>query len=123
MGSWKALRGGWDHDVPVAQRRAKLAMVALLVIAASHVFTAVVGLWQVQLLGDLDGPHASLETLKLVGTLLQVAGAAELGLVIVTGVLFLRWLAWTVTTARAMIGTPHLGWTASKAVWGFFIPF
>lgn len=53
---------------------------------------------------------------------LVVAGhLAQMTMLVVTAVLFLRWLSLVVTLSRTTSTTP-LRWTASEAVWGFFIP-
>lgn len=124
MSRWKELREGWDREVSVSRGRARYAVLALAATAATHAFRIMVAAWQIALLNDAaGGAQVSMETLQLSDTLFQGAAFVELGLLLVTGVLFLRWLARTVTTARTMIAEPHLRWTASQAVWGFFIPF
>lgn len=123
MSNWKDLREGWDHDVSVARGRAKPAVVALIAIAVMQGVAGITSFWQIELLGSLAGGQISMETLTLSDSVFQMVSFAQLGLLLVTGVLFLRWLAKTVTAARTMVGEPHLPWTASQAVWGFFIPF
>lgn len=91
-----------------ASVRATWATGALFVTLGVRVYVIAIGLL----------PSMSAET----AFSLTAAGAlAEKAMLVVTAVLFLRWLALVVTLSRATSTTP-LRWTASAAVWSFFIP-
>jgi hypothetical protein len=111
------------QGVKIARRHGKAAVAALFVTAALRVYSAGVASWQIGLLDDLQRGVAETSTLQLSDTLFQAGGVAELVMLLVTGVLFLRWLAQAVKVARDLQVSPPLAWTPSQAVWGFFIPF
>lgn len=97
---------------------------ALIVTAALHVHSAGVAAWQISLLEDVElGRAPNLASLQLGDTLLQSGAVAEIVMRLITGVLFLRWLSQAVRVTRELQVSPHLSWTPSAAVWGFFIPF
>jgi hypothetical protein len=99
---WDAVRTDWTREVAVERSRARVAMGALAATALLHVLLA------------------GAATANSAGALEALSGA-ELALLIVTAVVFLRWLARAVSTA-SMMSTIRLKWTSSAAVWSFFMP-
>lgn len=107
----------------MARQRGKLAVAALIVTAGVRVISLGVTAWQVSLLDGVEGGVTTKASLELSDTLYTAAVLAELGMLLITGVLFLRWLAKMVGVVRDLQVSPHVPWTPSQAVWGFFIPF
>lgn len=105
-----------DRVVSEAHGRAVWAVRALFATAIASVYVIAAMAWQSALGDPSNGiwqrDRASSVFDGLVHPLLRLLTAA----------LFLRWLARTVTAARDLTFSPPLTWTASKAVWGFFIP-
>lgn len=122
MSAWESRRDMWALDVSTAQKRARLTVGALAVTIGLHVYQSVVSGWQLSLVGGVASGQTSQSSLELSDTLFQLGALAQVAVLLVTGVLFLMWLAKTVGATRAMITLP-LRWTPSQAVWGFFIPF
>ena len=112
-----------SQGVKMARRRGKAAVAALIVTAVIRVYTAGVASWQIGLLDDLQRGVSQTSTLQLSDSLFRAGAIAEIGMLLLTGVLFLRWLAQAVKAARDLQVSPPLAWTPSQAVWGFFIPF
>ena len=112
-----------NKGVKAARSRGKAAVVALIVTAVVRAYMASVAAWQVSLLGDVQRGVVQNGTLALSDTLFTAGAVMQLVMLLITGVLFLRWLAQMVNTARDLQVSPPLAWTASQAVWGFFIPF
>lgn len=112
-----------SRGVESVRQRGKAAVAALIATAVIRVFTAGVASWQIGLLGDLQRGAPPTSTLQLSDTLFLAGGVAELVLLLITGILFLRWLSQAVKVARDLQVSPPLAWTPSQAVWGFFIPF
>lgn len=102
MDDWTRRRAEWDEGCRVASSRARLAIVALVATAASRTF--VFGM------DALSEPRV-----------MALGQVVELGLVVLTTIAFLRWLARMVSLASAMSRLP-LRWNASTAVWSFFMP-
>ncbi len=99
---WDAARTEWAREVAVETSRARIAMGALAATALLHVLLA-----GAATASSLEG--------------LAVLSGVELVLLIVTAVVFLRWLARAVSIASTM-STIRLKWTSSAAVWSFFMP-
>ncbi|HEY1955817.1 MAG TPA: DUF4328 domain-containing protein [Polyangiaceae bacterium] len=99
---WERRRADWDAGRAVARSRARWAIYALVATAACRVFV-------------LAGHEIAEPSVVAVGAF------AELALLVLTAVAFLRWLAHTISLASAMSPTP-LAWSASSAVWTFFTP-
>lgn len=113
----------FEADLHTVQGRATAAMIALGLTAVSRIFSIPVQLWQSSLLRDAQyGSTPSQESLQLSDTLMSTSALATLALLIVTGVLFLRWLHKSVALTRAL-GGDTLRWTPREAVTGFIIPF
>lgn len=97
---WEAARATWEREVRIEASRAKAASFALVAMAV-------------------------LFGVKLVGTVVPVPFGSppvvEIGVLVATAVLFLRWLAQAVTLP-AVMGSAPLRWTSSGAVWSFFLP-
>ncbi|WP_437278650.1 DUF4328 domain-containing protein [Sorangium sp. So ce375] len=96
-----------------------MAIAGLIAMGAAAVFTALAGAWHILLLGGME---VSESTWRLANTLREVGGLLELGLGLVTGVVFLRWLARAVAAAGALDPVRGLAWTPSEAVLAFLIP-
>lgn len=123
MSSSSKARKGWSRGTEITRRRGKAAAAALIVIAVLHVYSAGVASWQISLLEGVQLGRTSNAALQLSDTLLQRGAVAELVMQLITGVLFLRWLFEAVRVTREFQVSPHLSWTPSAAVWGFFLPF
>jgi len=110
-------------DVDVARSRATWAMILLGLTAAQRAVTIPLTLWQSSL-GDAvrRGEPPPQESLERSDQLIQLAGVAQLALLVATGTLFLMWLHRTLKVTRAL-GGDTLRWTPKDAVWGFIIPF
>ncbi|WP_437983345.1 DUF4328 domain-containing protein [Sorangium sp. So ce117] len=119
MSAWVEAREGWSRDVRVVRRRARVAIAGLIAMGAVASFTALTGAWHIVLLGSTD---VSAPTWRLANTLREVGGLLELGLGLVAGVVFLRWLARAVALAGVLDLVRGFSWTPSEAVLGFFIP-
>ena len=112
----------YESDVRVANSRAKAAMVALGLTAALRCALIPIALWQNGLLDAVQaGNMPPMETLERSDTLISAGAIGQLVLLIVTGVLFLRWLHRTVRLTRAL-GGDTLRWTPKDAVLSFIIP-
>ncbi|MFO0559084.1 MAG: DUF4328 domain-containing protein [Polyangiales bacterium] len=111
-----------EPSVRSAEGRAKLAIAALSLTLASRLFNGWTAFAQNELIHKIEGgeqvDQARLATSDL---LVAVAGVGQFALLIVTAVLFLRWLHRTSATAR-MLGALLLH-SPKDAVWAFFIPF
>lgn len=112
-----------SQGVKAARSRGKAAVAALVVTAAVRAYSAGVAAWQIRLLDDVQRGVVQNATLELSDTLFTAGAVIQLVMLLITGILFLRWLAQMVNTARDLQVSPPLAWTASQAVWGFFIPF
>jgi hypothetical protein len=111
------------NDLDVARSRARWAMILLGITAAQRAVTIPVTLWQNGLIEALKrGEPPSQESLERSDQLIQLAGVAQLVLLVATGTLFLMWLHRTVKLTRAL-GGETLRWTPKDATWGFVIPF
>ncbi len=99
---WNEVRTEWERDVGTERSRARLAMGALGATALLHVL----------LIGA--GMASSIEALAALSSV-------ELVLLIVTAIVFLRWLVRAVSLASTMSAT-RLKWTGSAAAWAFFMP-
>ncbi len=95
------MRAEWDRDISAERSRARIASVALAVTGATRL--------------------VDFALVSRVPTSVVTLGLAELVLLVVTAVVFLRWLARAVSFAQAMSPT-RLRWTSSSAVWSFFVP-
>ncbi len=110
-------------DVDVARSRGTWAMILLGLTAAQRAVTIPLTLWQ-NSLGEAvkRGEAPPQESLERSDQLIQMAGVAQLALLVATATLFLMWLHRTVKLTRAL-GGDTLRWTPKDAVWGFIIPF
>lgn len=106
----------------VAQR-ARLAKNALLVVAGLHAGESVTLLWQSSLLARIiAGTPPPMETLQQSDTILGSFAVGSLVMLVVTGVVFLRWIHKSVAVAR-VFGARPFRWQPGAAVTGFIIPF
>jgi len=113
----------FEAGVKTAQHRATLAMLALGATVLVRLYNIPVRLWQSSLVSDLhSGATPDLAAIGRSDSLAQTGALAELGVLLFTGVLFLRWLHTTVTLTRAL-GGDTLRFTPRDAVLGFIIPF
>ncbi len=113
----------YDADIQKAKRRGTAAVISLALTAALRASSIPVQFWQSSLLDQMKSGSAPPQaTLELSDSLFQLGGIAELVLLLVTGILFLRWLHIVVRLSRAL-GVNRLQWSPSQAVWGFIIPF
>lgn len=113
----------YEADMQQVQRRGLFAMIALAVTLGSRLFSGGVAWWQITLLRQVNSEvPPALERAELSDTLMRVGGITQLVMLVVTAVLFLRWLRQCVRLTIALGGTT-LRWTPSEAVWAFFIPF
>ncbi|CAN99112.1 hypothetical protein predicted by Glimmer/Critica [Sorangium cellulosum So ce56] len=119
VSGWAEAREGWSRDVRVVRRRARVAIAGLIAMGAVAAFTALTGAWHIVLLGSTD---VAASTWRLANTLREVGGLLELGLGLLAGVVFLRWLARAVALAGELDPVRGFSWTPSEAVLGFFIP-
>jgi hypothetical protein len=79
--------------------------------------------WQNSLLGRFkQGESISQEALKQTDSLVRTGGIGQLILLLITAVLFLRWLHRLTALARPL-GRGYMRWTPRDAVLAFFIPF
>lgn len=110
-------------DVQTIRRRGLFAMIALALTLGQRLFSSSVALWQDSLLHRLHGEAPpTQDVLELSDTLTGLNGIAQLVLLVLTAVLFLRWLHLCVRLTRAL-GGETLTWTPRDAMWAFFIPF
>ena len=113
----------FEAQVTSAQRRAKLAMGALVATVLVRLYNIPVRLWQSGLVHDVQaGRSPGQEVLALSDSLAQMGALAEIAILLVTGVLFLRWLHQTVTLTRAL-GGDTLRFSPRDAMLGFIVPF
>jgi hypothetical protein len=112
-----------SRGVKRASERGREAIVGLTVMAVVRVVSVGISSWQIGLLDEIERGAPETPMLHVSDTLVALTAVAELALLLITGVLFLRWLAATVRVARVLQVSPSLAWTPSQAVWGFFIPF
>lgn len=113
----------FEADVRTAQRRAKLAMGALVATVLVRLYNIPVRSWQSGLVNDVQaGRSPGLEALAQSDSLVQSGALVEVAILLVTGVLFLRWLHKTVSLTRAL-GGDTLRHTPRDAMLGFIIPF
>lgn len=113
----------WEAFVASARGRASAAIIALGATIALRVFVFAVSLWQNQLISAVQAHEpADQETLVLSDTLTSYGGIGTIVLLLVTGILFVRWLHLTVRITKAL-GSTSLRWSPGDAVAGFFIPF
>ena len=98
-------------------------MYALGAAAAIRVFNIAVLLWQNDLVASLHSPTPpSQATLERRYSLAHVGAIGLLALLVVGGVLFLRWLHLAMRLTQAL-GDRSLTWSPKDAVMGFIIPF
>jgi hypothetical protein len=120
-----------DGDHPAARHEANVrstawrgaaAGIALGVTAVLDVAQISVRVWQSTLIHAVQaGVSPGQDTLGLSDTLVRDGAIAQLALMLVTCILFLRWLSPLVRLTRAL-GARTLEWTPQQAVWAFFIP-
>jgi hypothetical protein len=117
------------YDRPVAElrTRATLALVALAATMLARAWDFGARQWSIGLLQSIvateqGGEPASQAQLELADQLVNLGAFAINALLLVTAIVFLRWVHRLVTLTRAL-GAPDLRWTPSQAVWGFIIPF
>ncbi len=118
-----AKRADWNAGVDSASSRARQAVVALLLSAVTHAAGACVSVWRAGVLSRLDDSnrgslHATVVRGDDIG---QTLAVVEIGMLILTLILFLRWLHKTIAAASTM-GKAPLAWTPGQAVGTFFIP-
>jgi len=112
----------FEADVRVVSSRAKLAMGALALTALNRLLLVPILLWQSSLLSAIQaGNTPPMATLETSDTLVRIGSVVQLGLLLVTAVLFLRWIHRLVKATRAL-GGDTLRWKPSEAVWSFIIP-
>jgi hypothetical protein len=112
----------YESEMRVAQQRAGVAVVLLGLTAASRVVNLPVLFWQNALIRQLQGGESpSQEALDLSNALVQGVSNSHVLLLLVTGVLFLRWLH-KVAAVTGALGGETLWWTPREAVLGFIIP-
>jgi len=112
-----------EASVRVAQRRATIAMGALVATVLVRVYNIPVRLWQSGLVHDVQaGNSPGQEVLASSDSLVQMGAIAQLLVLAVTGVVFLRWLHRTVKLTRAL-GGDTLRFTPRDAMLGFIVPF
>lgn len=98
-----------------------MTIVALGLTIGMHAFTMAVQQWELGILRDVrSGTHIAHETVGLIAALARIGVLGHAVLLLVTGVLFIRWLRIVVKLTRALGG--GLKWTTSDAVWSFFFP-
>lgn len=102
MADWTRRRAEWDDGRRDASSRARFAIYALAATAACRAFVFAAD--------ALAEPEV-----------MAVGQLVELALIVLTTIAFLRWLARMVSLASAMSRLP-LRWSASTAVWSFFMP-
>ena len=113
----------FEAEVAVATRRARLAAGALVLTVLVRVYLIPVRVWQTSLVPPARaGAPPDLATAERSDLLVQGGVIASLAILLVTGVLFLRWLHRTVKLTRAL-GGDGLRFTPRDAVLGFVIPF
>ena len=100
---WEAARAEWDRDMRVEAGRARLAVIALGATAVLH---------GVEIVAAAGGQTESMAPALSIGEPVSL---------LVTAVLFLRWLHRAVAFTAIMNPT-RLKWTPAAAVWGFFMP-
>ncbi len=114
------------YDRPVAQlgTRARLAVAALAATALVHVWDLGARQWSIGVLEEFAKAEqpAPLGPLELADMLVNLGYFASYGLLVITAILFLRWIHGLVKLTRAL-GAQDLKWRPSQAVWGFIIPF
>ena len=123
MRTSKKARKRRSRGVQLALQRGKAVVAALIGTAVISAYSVGIGAWQVSLLHEIEGGAAPTSTLQLSDKLYNLGVFAQLALLLTAAVLFLRWLSQTVNVVRDLQVSPPLAWTASQAVWGFFIPF
>ena len=112
----------FEPEVSAAQSRATLAKVALSLTVLVRAYNIPVRLWQSGLLHAIEaGNPADQSVLESSDALVSFGAFAELGVLLLTGVLFLRWLHKLVLATRAL-GGDTLSFSAREAVTGFVIP-
>lgn len=108
-------------SVRIAEGRAKLAIAALACTLVSRLFSIAVARSQNALVYDVQaGRQVDQSALAASDVMTMSASLVHTFLLVVTAVLFLRWLHRTVLTTR-MLGAFVLH-SPKDAVWGFFIP-
>lgn len=113
----------YEADVQSARRRASGASVALGLTIAVRLVSIPIQLWQVGLLHAVRSSTPPAQaTLVFSDTLVSSTAIAQLVLLVVTGVLFLRWLHLVTRLTRALGGST-LRWVPKDVVWAFILPF
>ena len=114
-------------DVRTIRGRATLAVVSLAATAACRLFALGVALWQNALIAETTAAQANgqpipMDSLNLSDRLTQLGTFGVLGLLVVTGVLFLSWLHGVIRVTRAL-GASSLQWKPGDAISAFLVPF
>lgn len=111
-----------EGDVRKAHGRARVAMAALVVTALIRVYNVGARWWQSGLVQEAQaGRTPEQAVLERSDALVQVGAVFTLLILVVTGVVFLRWLHKTVALTRAL-GGDTLRFTPKDAVLGFIVP-
>lgn len=109
-------------DVRTAESRGTITVVALALTVLERVVAIPVATWQSGLIRDAQrGEMPPQSTLELSDTLMATLGIGQFVLLVVTGVLFLRWLHRVVFVTRGL-GAEMLTWAPKDAVLAFIIP-
>jgi hypothetical protein len=102
--------------------RANVATAGLLATVAVAVLAIAFDLWEISLLGRvIDGDDVSLDSLQASDTRQGVAGALELGVLILSAVTFIRWFAPAYRNLPSL-GAPNLRFTPGWAIGAWFVP-
>ncbi len=113
----------WEVEVRRVQARGTVAIVALGVTVLTRVVQIGIQRWQSGLISAVQaGSPPPQETLDFSDKVVQLGALTQLVVLLVTGVVFLRWLHGATRCTRAL-GGDTLRWTPKEAVTGFIIPF
>src|SRR5690349_4889846 len=101
----------YERRVVELGTRGRLAVMALAATAAIRVWDIGVREWSIKLieLRADQGARVTMEQLELADSLVTIGAAAGFLMLVVTGILFLRWVHRLVTLTRAL-GVPDLKW-------------
>ncbi|MFO0630324.1 MAG: DUF4328 domain-containing protein [Polyangiales bacterium] len=113
----------WEAEVRRVQARGNVAIAALGVTVLTRVVQIGIQRWQSGLISAVQaGTPPSQEALELSDRAVQLGAMTQLAVLLVTGIVFLRWLHGATRCTRGL-GGDTLRWTPKEAVTGFIIPF